>query len=154
MSTTTDERVRILRMVADATITPAEADDLLSALEPAPSTAHASIAGPAFASHPSFNAERAPGMSMGHTMMTRPPAPYTRSLVLFISEEGETKVNIRIPLSLARTAGRFIPRRAQEYLNDYDIHVDRILEDIGSVNFEGPLVEIQDEETQIRIGIE
>jgi hypothetical protein len=152
MSATTEERVRILKMVADATITPAEADDLLSALDPVTPTQN-----PAFGSNQAPVSElRAPGgvQRSFNGMTITAPVRSSRSLVLFISEDGETKVNIRLPLSLARTAGRMIPRRAQEYLNDYDIHLDRMFEDIGSLNLEGPLIEIQDEDTQIRIGIE
>jgi hypothetical protein len=77
-----------------------------------------------------------------------------RSLVINISEDGESKVNVRIPLGLARAAGRFVPRQAREYLENYDIDLQQLLSDLGTTGIVGPLIEVQDEGDQVRIAVE
>ena len=130
----TEERARILRMVADGKLTAEEAADLLEALEAAP--VPASRAGSA----------REQAWQM--------PEKRGRSLVITITEGSATTANIRIPLALARAAGRFVPRRAQEQLEDYGVDLKQLLADLGDSLVEGPLIEIQDEEDHVRIAVE
>jgi hypothetical protein len=123
-----EERDRILRMVAEGTITPAEASDLLSA-----------IAGP----------PRPPAR----------PAPISgiavpRNLTIQIVDGDDTSVNIRIPLALARAAGKFIPRQAQSYLNAHEINLEAIMESLQANDGENTLLEVVDGETNIRIAVE
>ena len=125
-----DEQGRILRMVAEGTITPAEASDLLSALE----------------------------------HQRRPPAPQpvatvvktasTRNLSIQIIEGNNTKVNVRIPLALARAAGRFIPRQAQAYLEERDISIEAILQGLQAEDGENTLLEVNDGDSFVRIAVE
>src|SRR5450755_1691411 len=119
-----EERDRILRMVAEGTVTPAEASDLLSALGGPP----------------------------------RPPAPpaprygvaVARNLTIQIVDGAETSVNIRIPLALARAAGKFIPRQAQSFLNSHEINLEAIMESLQGNEGENTLLEVVDGETNIR----
>ncbi len=91
-----EERARILRMVANGKLSAEEAAELLEALEPAPRT-------------------EARTASLVEPLPVASPTG-ARTLVINITEGGDSKVNVRIPLGLARAAGRFIPRQAQEYL--------------------------------------
>lgn len=125
-----DERTRVLQMVAVGTISPAEGSDLLAALEmPAPS----SIA----------------------TIQPPPLKPRARRyLVVRIMEHGETKVNLRIPLNLARIATRFIPRQAHIYLTSHEIDIPQLLDNFGTAEEDGTLLEVNDGADRVLIAIE
>src|SRR5262249_16808565 len=140
-----EERGRILRMVAAGEISPAEAEDLLSALEPP------------------RQSENRPPASSGNLVPPAPPmAPQAmmlqlakgRSLVIHITEGDETMVDVRIPLGLARAASKFIPRKAKEYLEEYDMNVEQLLESLVGAEGSDTLVEIQDGEDHVRIAVE
>jgi hypothetical protein len=129
-----EERARILRMVADGKLSAEEAAELLEALEPAP-------------------------RAESRTTIPIEPSPATapmvgRTLVINIIEGGDSKVNVRIPLGLARAAGRFIPRQAQEYLEDHGIDLKQILSEHITGWTKGPLIEVQDEEDRVLIAVE
>jgi hypothetical protein len=139
-----EERGRILRMVAAGEISPAEAEDLLSALEPPRQSENRSFP---------FNAPANPAPPS-------PPQPpmlrrtQGRSLVIHITEGDKTMVDVRIPLGLARAASKFIPRKAKEYLEDYDMNVEQLVESLVSADGSDTLVEIQDGEDHVRIAVE
>src|SRR5579871_3543889 len=106
-------------MVSEGTISPSEAEELLSAMESGPRSAErpAAPAPPAFPAPPALPA---------------PPAfPARRSLVIQVNEGGDSKVNLRIPLGLARAAGRFLPRNARKSLEGYDIDLEELLEGLS-----------------------
>jgi hypothetical protein len=129
-----EESTRILNMVAAGQISPAEASDLLSALDAAPRPAPlAPVIAP-----------------VGNRLL----AATSRSLVIRIVEAGDAKVNVRIPLSLARAAGRFLPRQAKAALKEYEIDLDQILEEVSSGSGNGALIEVQDNEAHVFIGFE
>jgi len=128
-----DEQARILRMVAEGTITPAEAGDLLSALE---HQRHASPPAPP----PSVATVVKPGNK--------------RHLSIEIIEGDNTKVNVRIPLALARAAGRFIPRQAQAYLEEREISIEAIMEGMQAEDGENTLLEIHEGDSFVRIAVE
>lgn len=133
---TDDDQRRVLHMVAEGTISADEGAELLDALRP-----EAPLGAPALNRH------------------LVQPLPATtqvagRSLVILITEGGDSKVNVRIPLGLARTAARFIPRQAREYLDEYEIDLKELLADLGNGLPQGPLLEIQDENDVVRIAVE
>lgn len=130
-----EERSRILRMVAEGKVSAEEAAELLEALEP-PRTEPVRPAAP-----------------------LPPPVPSTapqnsRVLHIEVDEGGESRVNIRIPLGLARAASRFIPRQAQRHLEGYDIDLEQLVTDLAGVTIEGPLIEVHDDEDRVIIAIE
>jgi len=135
-----DERARILRMVAEAKISAEEAAELLEAVEPPRADHHASP--PLYAAPAPLHAPAA---------VANVPR---RSLVIHISDGSQSKVNLRIPLGLARAAGRFIPRQAQEHLDEFEINIKDLLEDLGNTLAVGPLIDIQDDETKVLIAVE
>ncbi len=99
------ERAKILRMVADGTITPEEGEKLLSRLDPAGSTVVP--AGP----EPDAG-ERKSG-----------PLKYLRVVV-----DGDDKVNIRVPIGLIRTGIKLttlMPLSASEHLSEHGIDLSQ-----------------------------
>ena len=126
-----DERRRILRMVAEGKITSEEAAGLLDALQ-----------------------EVSAGEARRASQPVPAPGGHPKTLVIHVSEGDESKVNVRIPLGLALAAGRFIPRRAQEYLEEYDIDVRQLVQDIGGAVQRGPIIEIKDDEDHVLIAVE
>jgi hypothetical protein len=86
-----------------------------------------------------------------------PKSGQRRYLVIEISAKGgESHVNLRIPLGLARTIGRFIPKQAQTYLNEYEINLEGLMEGIGTTEETGTLLEVSDNggEDHVRIAVE
>ena len=142
-----DERARILRMVAEGKVTPAEAEDLLAALDAAPEAGARSM-GP--------SATFGPGSMPAPLVPPAPPRNKTprRSLVIQVKEGGDSKVNVRIPLSLARAAGKFIPRHAQKHLATYNIDLEEILSGLSDAEGDGTLVEVKDGKDEVRIAVE
>ena len=139
-----EERARILRMVAEGKVTPAEAEDLLAALDAAPEAGARSTGSSA---------------TFGPGSMPAPPVPpgirkQSRSMVIQVKEGGDPKVNVRIPLSLARAAGKFIPRHAQQHLAAYNIDLEEILSGLGDAEGDGTLVEVKDGKDEVRIAVE
>ena len=139
-----EERARILRMVAEGKVTPAEAEDLLAALDAAPDAGARSTG---------------PSATFGPGSMPAPPVlpgirKQRRSLVIQVKEGGDSKVNVRIPLSLARAAGKFIPRRAQQQLAAYNIDLEELLSGLSDAEGDGTLVEVKDGKDEVRIAVE
>jgi hypothetical protein len=126
-----DDRARILRMVADGKISAEEALGLLEALEPRRREE------PRFA--PPVEQPRGRGSG--------------RALVIRVAEGDESKVNLRLPLGLARAAGKFVPRRTMQSLREHGINLETLLDDVGGV--EGTtLVEVHDGNDHVIIAVE
>jgi len=130
-----EEQARILQMVANGQISPAEAGDLLSALEPPPPRPNPP---PAFALSPNLS--------------TRSRS--SRSLTIQVLEGERSKVNVRIPLGLARAAERFLPRQAQQYLREQGIELGEMLDSVQGNEEPTTLLEVEDGDTRVRIAIE
>jgi hypothetical protein len=142
-----DERARILRMVAEGKVTPAEAEDLLAALDAAPDAGTRSTGSSAtFRPGPMPASPVPPGLPGIRK--------HRRSLVIQVKEGGDSKVNVRIPLSLARAAGKFIPRHAQKHLAAYNIDLEELLSGLGDAEGDGTLVEVKDGKDEVRIAVE
>ncbi|HZS93768.1 MAG TPA: hypothetical protein VFA78_03155 [Chloroflexota bacterium] len=139
-----DERRRILRMVAEGKVSAEEAADLLDALQeprpaPEPERSYAEL-------HP-------------YPVSPVPPVPQTdqvrgRALVIRISEGDENSVNLRIPLGLAKAAGKFLPRRAEHDLREHGIDLPAVFDGVSSGVEVGPLLMIQDGGDTVYIGVE
>lgn len=127
-----EERGRILRMVSEGKLTPSEAEELLASLDPAPGAGRPPLP----------------------IVPPAPPAPGARrNLVIQVYEGGDSKVNVRIPLGLARAAGKFIPRQAIGALAVHDIDLEQLLGSLGNVE-DGTLLEVHDGTDQVRIAVE
>ncbi len=102
------EREKILRMVADGTITPDEAEQLLHRLDPEAPTAVA---------EPSTEPGARP----------RGPIKYLRVVI----NGGDDKVNVRVPIALIRTGiklSTLMPTDASEHLRQKGIDLGRLNE--------------------------
>ncbi len=125
-----EERERILRMVSEKRLTPSEAEELLVALDAPPQQVARPAAG------------------------ALAPRPAPRTLLIHVADGGESKVNLRIPLGLARAAGGFIPRQAQQHLASHDINLERLLDGLGPAGGVGTLLEVRDGAGIVRIAVE
>ena len=144
-----EERARILRMVAEGKLSPEEAASLLEAVEPEPAMA----AGFAPGAEPGFAGFRGPGEREARMHGRDPRRSRPRAVVIQIKENGENKVNLRIPLGLARAAKKFIPRQAQNYLSAYEIDLQEFLD--GATDMEGgTILEVKDGENRVLIAVE
>ena len=134
-----DERRQILRMVSEGKLSPEEAAGLLEAVDD--------------------------GMDRSNDLSDPPPASAmarplgvgrssrSRALIIHIKEGGDSKVNIRIPISLARVAKKFIPRQAQNYLQNYEIDLQEFLDDAGDAEG-GTILEVKDGDNRVLIAVE
>jgi hypothetical protein len=135
-----EERARILRMVAEGKLSPEEAADLLEAIQPPPVEERVAM-GPMPPNPPN-----PPMFVRGHRRRGR-------ILVIHVREGNENKVNLRIPISLTRAAGKFIPRQASQYLSKYDINLNDFVEDLADAEG-GTILEIRDGENKVLIAVE
>lgn len=131
-----NERQRILTMLQQGDLTAEEADKLLTALEQEPTNA------PPEASRPKGNAD-------------------LLRVHIDVKEHGEqkAKMNVNIPLGLAKFASRFMPANARKELDAQGIDLTALVEQIEHELPDGPLVDIDvDDENdgtnaQIRIEV-
>lgn len=79
----------------------------------------------------------------------KPPKPKGIAKVLRISidaQEGDgsskAKVNVNVPLGLAKFASKFLPQQAKEQLDLQGIDISNLLESLGSDVPEGRIVDI------------
>jgi hypothetical protein len=140
-----EERARILRMVSEGKLSPEEAADLLEAIQTPP----------------------APEFGPGGPMPPESPMPpemsglYVhgrhrrrgRCLVIHVREGNENKVNLRIPISLTKAAGKFIPRQATNYLAKYEINLTDFVEDLAEAEG-GTILEIKEGDNKVLIAVE
>lgn len=137
-----DERRRILQLVADSKISAEEAAELLDALGTQQRREPGMPGVPALPDLPT-PAVPAPALAAGRA----------RSLIIQITEGSSTKVNLRIPFGLARAAGRFIPRRAEQQLREFGIELEDLFNDLrGSEN--GTILQVEDEDARVLIAVE
>jgi len=96
-----NERAKILQMVADGTITPEDAEKLMNRLDAGGNTEAATTVG----------------------LAERGPLKYLRVVV-----DGEDKVNIRVPIQLIRTGIKLttlMPSNASEHLSEHGIDLSQ-----------------------------
>jgi hypothetical protein len=68
-----------------------------------------------------------------------------------VTGAGSEKVNVNVPLSLARIALKFIPPQAKDEIEAQGIDIDAILNEVTQV---GKLVEVQDGDEHVEVWIE
>lgn len=121
----TEERMQILNMVAEGTITAEEGAKLLAALDP------------------ESKKRKAPGT------MDQPSAPRWFRVRVTDLETGRDKVNVNLPMSLVDVGTRMGARFAPE-LEDMDFH--DIMEQIKG-GAQGKIIEVEDAEDGERVEI-
>lgn len=70
-----------------------------------------------------------------------------------VIEDGEEKFKLNLPLSLVRTAVKFIPESIQEKMEEEGLDIEEILRE-SDVHRRGKLVEVEDETMRIEIYVE
>ncbi|MFW5991814.1 MAG: SHOCT-like domain-containing protein [Halanaerobiaceae bacterium] len=120
-----EERMRVLKMVEEGKIGTEEANDLLAALE--------------------GNAKE--------DIKKEEVKARKKKIKIYVEEKGNEKVNITIPLKLAKLAVKLIPRSAQRELKEQeDINIKEILDAIEDELMEEPtLVNVNDKEKGVRV---
>lgn len=78
----------------------------------------------------------------------------SKSIKILVEENGEEKVNISIPMILAKSFMKFLPKNAKESLNNQDIDLDEIFSSVDSEVEGGTLVDIKDGTDHVIIKVE
>ncbi len=116
---------RILDMLAEGMISVDDATNLLKAL----------------------GSERL-GAGLGSGAEGAPRRKGARLVRISIDSKGDdageevVKVRVNVPLSLAKFAGRFLPRDVSQELEEQGIDLTTLLDELGDEVSEGPLVEV------------
>lgn len=80
-------------------------------------------------------------------------ASESKMLRIRVTENGEQKVNINVPITLAKLAARFIPEHAKEKMSQKDIDVDKLVSLIQT-GAEGKIVDVHDGGDHVEVTIE
>ena len=121
-----DEKLRILQMIQDGTISPEEGLELIKALD---STEKAVI------TRESVPVNFEPGVGSEDAGDEQPEGSKRK------------KVNIKIPIALAKFAGKFVPKHAHAEMREHGIDLDVAgLMDALEKEGEQNLVEVDDDE--------
>jgi hypothetical protein len=77
----------------------------------------------------------------------------SRMLRIRVWENEDQKVNVNIPIGLAKWAARFIPEHARAKMGEQDIDVDGLV-NLIETSSEGKIVDIQDGRDRVEVTIE
>ncbi|GEM_PF-4582148 len=132
-----EERDIVLQMLSEGKISPSEAGELLDALdvkEAAPEEPRV--------------ARPEPAIKEGRSKAD------SRSLMIEVRDGGETRTHVQIPLGLAMAAGKFLPKKTQDYLEQFGIEMDELLENVTEdLARKGPIVDVRDGDTMVQIAV-
>lgn len=121
-----EERLQILKMLEKGTIDAEEANELLDTLK-----------------------ERDSVFEKIDTNKKRP-----KFIKILVEENGEEKVNISIPILLAKTALKVMPKKAKDQMEEENINLDSILNAIDGEGSTGKIVDINDNGDHVSISLE
>lgn len=123
-----DERARILSLLEAGTITAEQAAVLLEAVGPGT---------------PKSGTKAAPTPAAAPAR-PRPPAQLLRIVVDAVDPDDDenVKVNVNVPLKLARFAANFMPQEARDELKGQGIDLAGLIDSLGDELPDGPLVDI------------
>ena len=78
-----------------------------------------------------------------------------RFLKIYVEKSGEEKVNISIPLSLAKSVLKYLPQKVKDNLNDREINLELLMKSIeGDLDKPFTLVNINDDDDRVVIKLE
>jgi NCAIR mutase (PurE)-related protein len=121
-----EERMQILKMLEKGTIDAEEADKLISTLE-----------------------QRDTAFEKPEINKSRP-----KYIKILVEENGKEKVNISIPILLAKTALKIMPKKAKEQMDEQNVNLDSILAAIDDDSAKGKIVDINDDGDHVSISLE
>jgi hypothetical protein len=147
----TEERLKILEMIANKQVTPEEGARLLEAVAagvPAATSTPASVSSSTLAAAPS------PTRTVEKTSVavSSPSNGKSRQLRIRVVESSGTKVNVNLPLSLMEVGLRFGGRFVDE-LKDFESEIQLLMEAVRN-DVVGKIVEVDDEDSHVEIYIE
>jgi len=121
-----EERLQILKMLEKGTIDAEEANELISTLE------------------------------KRDTVFEKPEGKSSkpRFIKILVEENGEEKVNISIPMLLAKTAFKIMPKQAKEQMEEQNVNLDEILASINDESTKGKIIDINDDGEHVSISLE
>lgn len=92
--------------------------------------------------------------AVGDDKASQPSSPKTtgKMLRVRVEEGGKAKVNVNIPLALAKLALRFIPKDARQELVDQNIDLDEVISSITETTT-GKIVEVNDDEDDTKVEV-
>lgn len=67
--------------------------------------------------------------------------------------EDNTRVNVNLPLALAKVAMKFIPKDVSKQLEDENIDIDQLLATITEVN-SGKIIDVDSEDAKVEVYVE
>ena len=121
-----EERMQILKMLEKGTIDAEEANELLGTLE-----------------------KRDTVFEKPETSSKKP-----KFIKILVEENGEEKVNISIPMLLAKTALKIMPKKAKVQMEEQNVNLDEILSAINDESTKGKIVDINDNGDHVSISLE
>src|SRR5690554_6814369 len=122
-----EERMRILKMLEEGKLTVEEANELLE------------------------NIENRPHVSSQDAVNNKK----IKKVRILVKEQGEEKVNITLPFSLARTALKFVPRKVMNNLDEGEIDLKEMLNTLeNDLDPNTPLVNVHDGDDHVLIMVE
>ncbi len=143
-----EERKRVLDLLASGKISVEDATSLLKALGPTPAEVYAAPLPP----DPSVAAAAAVPAAAARAHSPRSsgsPRPRARALRISIAEvvDGHSKANVKVnvPLGLAKFALRFMPAQAKEELAAQSIDLNQLLDGLSEESPDGPIVDLETE---------
>ena len=71
-----------------------------------------------------------------------------------VEEDGEEKVNISVPIALAKSILKFIPKSAKESLEENEVEVSKIIEAIENLEAPSTIVDVNDDDEHVQIRLE
>ncbi len=118
-----EDRMQILKMLEEGKITSEEAAKLLDALDPAGAPESARAGG--------------------------------KRIFIRVTDArtGKKKVNLKIPLGLAKIAAKFIPPKTRRKLEEEGVDVDAVLSQVMNGNI-GKIVDVESDEDLVEVTIE
>jgi hypothetical protein len=146
-----EEREMILQMVADGKVSTSEAVDLLDALD-AKDEAYEDEAEVEVSSRDIYRQlrderRRERDLRRGRNLSDR-------GLLILVQDGNETRTHVHIPLAMAAAAGKFVPKRAREYFEQYGIDLTDLIDSVSKdLAKRGEIVNVVDGETRVQVTI-
>ncbi|ADQ14162.1 SHOCT-like domain-containing protein [Halanaerobium hydrogeniformans] len=126
------ERMRILKMLQEGQINAEEAEELLSALADVDSTSQIEKKG----------------------SKTEAQKKNKKHLRIIVNEKGKEKVNIALPLGIAKTMLNFVPGSAKAKLAENEINLDALSQSFEDLSEEKEILRVDDDDETVIIRVE
>jgi hypothetical protein len=138
-----DEKLRVLEMIKDGTLTPDEGLQILNAIEEGNKPMLPVVA------HVSENSQDKTGAPSDEKPSGTGKKPRWLCIHVDDAESGK-KVDIKLPIAFAKAAGKFIPKEAQTRMAEkgIDLDIQSILSMLDSEGLEN-LIEVTDGDKKI-----